>query len=56
MQAGETVFNEGEPGDERYLIESGQVEISGQMHRQRHRVFRRLGAGELFGEIDWPGY
>lgn len=51
LQAGETVFKEGQPGDGLYLIESGQVEISGQMLGQGHRVFCRLGPGELFGEM-----
>lgn len=51
LQAGETVFKEGESGDGLYLIESGQVEISGQMLGQGHRVFCRLGPGELFGEM-----
>lgn len=51
LEAGETVFREGDFGDGLYLIESGQVEISGQMLGQGHRVFCRLGPGELFGEM-----
>ena len=33
------------------MIESGHIEIAGQMLGQGHRVFSRLGPGEIFGEM-----
>jgi EAL domain-containing protein (putative c-di-GMP-specific phosphodiesterase class I) len=47
---GETIFNEGDPADCAYLIESGKVEI----FRERdgaHTPVAILGPGEIFGEM-----
>jgi MFS family permease len=41
IPAGEVVFHEGDPGDQFYVVEEGEVEIAG-------KVF---GPGEAFGEI-----
>ena len=45
-KAGETIFREGEPGLEFYVIRTGQVRIlSG------NRLLETLGANEIFGEM-----
>lgn len=48
---GAVVFSEGDPGDGVYFVKSGQVEISGLVNAEAHRVFSRLGHGEFFGEM-----
>lgn len=50
LSPGETVFDEGDPGDQLYVIQAGEVELvredaSGQ------RVVARLGPGDFFGEL-----
>jgi hypothetical protein len=47
---GETLFEEGDPGDQAYLIQSGEVEIV-HMVGNEERVLARLGRGEIFGEM-----
>jgi MFS family permease len=46
VPAGETVVEEGMPGDRFYLIETGVAEV-----RARGLVVNRLGPGDSFGEI-----
>jgi CRP-like cAMP-binding protein len=50
IPAGESIFEEGTPGDSLYVIDSGQVEIvsHGQIGRS---VLSRLGPDEFFGEM-----
>ena len=44
---GETVFARGDAGDRLYVIDEGEVEL----HFDHRRPVKRLGAGELFGEL-----
>ncbi len=50
LEPGETVFDEGDPGDHLYVIQSGEIEL-----RERGvgapRVVARLGPGDFFGEL-----
>jgi signal transduction histidine kinase len=49
--AGQEIFREGGPGDGVYVIRDGSVEIAHLTDLQEHRVFSRLGPGEIFGEM-----
>ena len=50
LAPGEVIFDEGDPGDQLYVIQSGEVELVREApHRQR--VVARLGAGDFFGEL-----
>lgn len=51
FEAGQDIFREGDPGDGVYIVQAGQVEISGQLAPGQRRVFSRLGPGEIFGEM-----
>lgn len=44
--AGQVVFNEGDPGQQMYVVTAGEAEI-----RIGGRVFETLGVGEIFGEM-----
>jgi CRP/FNR family transcriptional regulator, cyclic AMP receptor protein len=44
--AGETIFREGDRGDEFFVIRRGEVEI-----RSGNRLLETLGANEIFGEM-----
>jgi NADH dehydrogenase len=46
LEPGEVVFREGDRGDWFYIVLNGEVEV-----RQGDQVLRRLGPGEVFGEI-----
>ena len=46
LPAGSTVFSRGDVGDRYYVIESGQVDVTGE-----GRLITTLGPGEGFGEI-----
>jgi MFS family permease len=46
VEAGATVFHEGDPGDRFYVVEQGEVEV-----RAGGRLLRTLGPGDFFGEI-----
>lgn len=49
-QAGETIFAEGDPGDEAFMILSGEIEIS--INTGKDSVtLATLGRGEIFGEM-----
>jgi CRP-like cAMP-binding protein len=50
FEAGETVFDEGDPGDRLYVIQSGEVELARE-GAGGHRVVARLGPGDFFGEL-----
>jgi signal transduction histidine kinase len=47
--AGQEIFREGAPGDGVYFVKNGLVEISAGTGARR--IFSRLGAGEIFGEM-----
>jgi signal transduction histidine kinase len=49
--AGQEIFREGDPGDGVYVIRDGSVEIAHLTDLREHRVFSRLGPGEIFGEM-----
>ncbi len=49
--AGQEIFREGNPGDGIYVIQEGLVEIAHLVDLKEHRVFSRLGPGEVFGEM-----
>jgi hypothetical protein len=46
VPAGETIFREGDPGDEFYVVSDGRVQVS-----VDGRPVRELGSGDYFGEI-----
>ena len=48
--AGETVFEEGAPGDSMHLVRSGALEVRRTEGIERY-VLARLGAGHAFGEL-----
>jgi CRP-like cAMP-binding protein len=49
LAPGEVVFEQGEPGDELFVVQSGEVELTRRGPGGPRRV-ARLGAGEFFGE------
>lgn len=49
--AGQVIFNEGDPGDGVYVVGAGQVEISGMLNSETRRVFSQVGPGGMFGEM-----
>jgi CRP-like cAMP-binding protein len=46
FKAGETIFNEGDRGEEMFVVHSGRVEI-----RRGGRVVETLGERSIFGEM-----
>ena len=52
LAAGETLFHEGEPGQEAYVVESGAVEICSGPART---VLARLGPDDILGEMALVG-
>ena len=50
LSPGETVFDAGDPGDQLYVIQSGEVELIRE-NEHGQRVVARLGAGDFFGEL-----
>ncbi len=50
LSPGEIVFDEGDPGDHFYVIQSGEVELVRESPQQQ-RVVARIGAGDFFGEL-----
>ena len=50
LAPGDTVFDEGDPGDHLYVIQSGEVELAREGPEGR-RVVARLGPGDFFGEV-----
>ncbi|MBK5104021.1 MAG: MBL fold metallo-hydrolase [Burkholderiales bacterium] len=49
--AGATIFREGDPGRHMYVVRSGSVEFRQKNAQGESVVLRRIGAGQLFGEI-----
>lgn len=50
LSPGETVFDEGDPGDQIYVIQSGEVELLRET-ASKQRVVARVGPGDFFGEL-----
>jgi CRP-like cAMP-binding protein len=50
LAPGEVVFEEGDPGDQFYIIQSGEVELVRETS-DCERVVARVGAGDFFGEL-----
>lgn len=50
FEAGTTIFSEGEPGNDMYLIKSGRVKVI-RSEKTGTKVLSILGAGSLFGEM-----
>jgi CRP/FNR family transcriptional regulator, cyclic AMP receptor protein len=50
LSPGETVFDEGDPGDQLYVIQSGEVELV-RVTESKQRVVAHLGPGDFFGEL-----
>src|SRR5687767_1375384 len=47
----ELIFKEGDPGDGLYMVKSGAVEISAEVHNGQRQVLSALPPGEIFGEM-----
>ena len=50
LAPGESIFEEGDPGDHLFVIQSGEVELTRE-GLAGHRVVARLGPGDFFGEL-----
>jgi CRP-like cAMP-binding protein len=50
LAAGQTLFREGDPGKEMYVIQSGRVRLTRNI-RGQEKLLAELGAGEFFGEM-----
>ncbi len=50
LEPGETVFDEGDAGDQLYVIQSGEIELTRE-GASGHRVVANLGPGDFFGEL-----
>lgn len=50
LSPGETVFEEGDPGDQLYIVQSGEVELTRETS-EHQRVVARVGPGDFFGEL-----
>src|SRR5439155_49590 len=55
VQAGQTLFREGDVGDEMYFVLSGQLVISKAVAHNVDKVLTRMGPGEFFGEMNLFG-
>lgn len=51
FQPGDYVFSEGDPSNDFYIIESGEVEIVRDAGKEDERVLAILGEGDFFGEM-----
>src|SRR5579871_6413287 len=50
-QAGEMIFNFGDPGHALYIVRSGEVEIFLKNDQGEKIVLETAGAGDVFGEV-----
>ena len=51
FRAGQVIFNQGEPGDEMYIVADGQVNIYLPGEASRRVSLKDLARGEYFGEL-----
>ncbi|OIQ00494.1 MAG: hypothetical protein AUK35_02870 [Zetaproteobacteria bacterium CG2_30_46_52] len=51
FKEGESIYANGTPGDELYLIGMGAVRLEAQSVRGKNQVFSHLGEGDFFGEL-----
>lgn len=51
LGAGETLFREGDEGDQMYLIKSGKIRIVKEMSKGEEKTLAVLEAGAFFGEM-----
>jgi len=49
FEAGEVIFREGEPANQFYLIQSGEVEIEADLNGQGLAPIQKVGSGEVLG-------
>ena len=50
LSPGEVVFDEGDPSDQVYVIQAGEIELVRETE-SKQRVVARLGSGDFFGEL-----
>lgn len=50
LQAGDTLFKEGEVGDNAFMLLKGEIEISRQIEGKK-KIIARLGEGQIIGEM-----
>ena len=51
LSRGETLFNEGDPGDRLYVVTQGKVKLGRTAADGRENLLAVLGPGEMFGEL-----
>ncbi|KAE8763690.1 Crp/Fnr family transcriptional regulator [Georgenia thermotolerans] len=51
LRRGETLFNEGDPGDRLYIVTDGKVKLGHTAPDGRENLLAVLGPGELLGEL-----
>lgn len=51
LDAGEILFNEGDPGDTFYLVTAGQLDVGKTLASNEEQVLATLSAGEVIGEM-----
>jgi CRP-like cAMP-binding protein len=51
LRKGEVIFRAGDPGEELFVIRSGNVVVSKPVTGRVEQVLRHLGPGEVFGEM-----
>lgn len=51
LKKGQTLFNEGEPGDRLYVVTAGKIKLSHASGDGRESLLMVLGPGDMFGEL-----
>jgi CRP/FNR family transcriptional regulator len=51
LSRGETLFNEGDPGDRLYVVTQGKIKLGRTAVDGRENLLAVLGPGEMFGEL-----
>ena len=49
--AGQTIFQEGDPGDGIYIVKTGRVQISAPLENGERHIFSEVLPGDVFGEM-----